>query len=65
MIFNPMGAGSSLFCMSRSGSRRSTQQTLGADVFVDFRPMDAISAARNFPITALLAGGMEQPWIPC
>jgi hypothetical protein len=54
---------SSLFCLN--GRRRSAQQAFGADVFVDVWPMDAISAAGNFPISALLSGSMEQPWIPC
>src|SRR5271157_2353904 len=27
--------------------------------------MDAVSAAGNFPVAALLGGGMEQPGIPC
>src|SRR5664280_158035 len=60
-------AHSSLLCWSGSGtrSRRSTQQALGADVLVDVWPMDAVSAAGNFPIAALLGSALEQPWIPC
>src|ERR1035438_9967348 len=49
----------------RGGRRRSTQQALGADVLVDVWPMDAVSAAGNFPIAALLGSALEQPWIPC
>ena len=53
-----------LLLLGGPGSGRSPQQTFGADVFVDVGPMDAIAAAGNLPVAALLGGGMEQPGIP-
>src|SRR5271166_1790718 len=53
---------------SRSGfllrCRRSSKQSLGADVLVDLRPVNAVAASGNLPIAALLGGSLEQPWIP-
>src|SRR5271165_345629 len=58
------GAPSSFCCLSGQGGGRSPQQTLGADVFVNVRPMDAVAAPGNLPVAPLLGGGMEQPGIP-
>jgi hypothetical protein len=45
-------------------SWRSAQQPLGADVFVNFWPVDTVTASGNLPIAALLGGGVRQPWVP-
>src|SRR5271157_3925551 len=46
-------------------SGRSAQQPLGADVFVDFWPVDTVAASGNLPVAALLGGSVEQPRVPC
>src|ERR1035437_8526475 len=46
----------------RSG--RSAQQPLGADVFVNFWPVDTVAASGNLPIAALLGVSMERWGIP-
>ena len=55
---------SSLFCLSGTGRGCAAQQSLGTDVFVNFRPLDTVAASGNLLIAALLGGGLEQPWIP-
>src|SRR5262249_20325789 len=40
--------------------RRPSQQALGAEILVDIRPVDAVSATSDFPILPLLASGREQ-----
>jgi hypothetical protein len=53
-----------LFRLNGSGSGRAAQESLGADVFVNFWPVDTVAASGNLPITALIGGGVEQPWVP-
>jgi hypothetical protein len=44
--------------------RRSSKEALGAQVFVEVGPVNAISTARNFPVVELLRSGMEEPGVP-
>ncbi len=48
----------------RLGRRRASQQSLGAQIFVDIWPMDTVAAAGNLPVVALRCAGIEQPRIP-
>src|SRR5437879_13917651 len=43
---------------------RSAQESLRAQIFIDIRPVDAITCAAEFPVPTLVWGGIEKPWIP-
>jgi hypothetical protein len=45
-------------------SRRSAEQALGAEVFVNVGPMDCVTSPSHFPIVPLLGSGVEKFWIP-
>jgi len=59
----------------RSGLRRdrtgaagrggAAQESFGAEVFVDIRPMDAVPTAARSPVRPLLGRGVQQSGIPC
>lgn len=40
--------------------RRAQQQAFGAEVFVDFRPVDSISAAGDLPMVTLRNCGVQE-----
>lgn len=43
---------------------RAAQQAVGAQIFVDLRPVDAVAAAGGLPLGALFRRGGEEAWIP-
>ena len=69
---NPVQAGVCLLsyyrglCRARgpSGSRRSYQQSLRAQVLVDIRPVNAVASSRDAPVGPLLRCRMEQSGKP-
>src|SRR5260370_26075445 len=52
------GVGGTMRC------RRPSQEAFGAQIFIQIRPVDAVSPARNFPIAKLFLRGVQKPWIP-
>jgi hypothetical protein len=40
------------------------KETIGAEILVEVRPMDAVCPARNLPVVALLCCGMKKLPIP-
>jgi hypothetical protein len=46
------------------GRGRSAQETGGAQIFVDIRPMNTVTRAADFPVSTLFRRCVEKPWIP-
>lgn len=57
----------------RSGGReklrlrggRPAQQSFGAEMFVNRRPLNSVAAAADAPTETLRFGRLQQSWIPC
>ena len=59
-IVDPSGIGVG----GRTRCRRSAQEALGAQIFVQIRPMDSVATTSNLPIGQLFMRGVHEPRIP-